>query len=295
MQHVLLQRCALVQLLPAQPGSPDLMLVPAVHHAVGAAQPRVPVVFQKPAAGGAAGCHTCRCRPHPCSAPFLHGQPAWFWYCRQQGTQSLVHCSVGRVCAAPTALLLSAWMPAPLPLQDDDMNSLLPFGEYVSPAQRAAEQASLETWELERLLIRLAASQRHHRSSRHGGGSSRHRRQGSRGEGSAPQPIRGSGGATVAPEAVAAAWWSLPPDAAAGPAGASSASSSAAATGSNGRELRPVSAPSGAYPSSWPPAGGPEASSSGGDAAGDEGHVVSPRSRAGAMSFKGRLASLRLK
>lgn len=179
------------------------------------------------------------------------------------------------------------------------MNSLLPFGEYVSPAQRAAEQASLETWELERLLIRLAASQReqrHHRSSRHGGSSSQHRRQGSRGEASAPQPIRGSGGAAVAPEAVTAAWWSLPPSAAAGPAVASSASSSATAgAGISGRELRAVSNPIGVYPSSWPPAGGPEASHSGDGAAGDEGHVVSPRSRAGAMSFKGRLASLRLK
>ncbi|KAL4458796.1 hypothetical protein ABPG75_013661 [Micractinium tetrahymenae] len=188
-----------------------------------------------------------------------------------------------------------------LQLEDEEMNSLLPFGEYVSPAQRAAEQASLETWELERLLIRVAAAsqreQRHHRSSRHGGSSSRHRRQGSRGEASAPQPIRGSGGASVAPEAVAAAWWSLPPDAAAGPGAPSSSSAAAAAAvaGSSGRELRPGSASSGAHPASWPPAGSLEASSGGGGAAGDEGHVVSPRSRSGALSIKGRLASLRLK
>lgn len=57
----------------------------------------------------------------------------------------------------------------PLALQDETMNQLLPFGEYISPHQEAAQIASLEHWEMERLLIRLAtASQRQERrAARH--------------------------------------------------------------------------------------------------------------------------------
>jgi hypothetical protein len=57
----------------------------------------------------------------------------------------------------------------PLALQDDTLNQLLPFGEYIPPHQEAAQIASLEHWEMERLLIRLsAASQRQERrTARH--------------------------------------------------------------------------------------------------------------------------------
>lgn len=178
-----------------------------------------------------------------------------------------------------------------LVLEDEDMNALLPFGEYISPEQRAAEQATLETWELERLLMRLtAASQREHaraqRSARRasasaaaGSSSGRHRRQGSRGEASAPQPIGGSGGAAAAAPASSQGWQI---------AGEAASSSSRAAG-------RAASAPAPGHPSSWPPAAGLEASSSSGSGLVDAGHVVSPTSRSGSTSLKGRLASLRLK
>lgn len=171
------------------------------------------------------------------------------------------------------------------------MNQLLPFGEYVSPEQRAAEAASLETWELERLLLRLAAAsqreqQRQHRSSRRAttgssaSGSSRHRRQGSRGEASAPQPIRGSEAAAAVAEGGTSGHWAI--------AGEGSSSAEAAAGG------RPASAPGIDIHGSWPPPAGLRASSSGGVQ--DEGHVISPGSgRSGSLSLKSRLASLRLK
>lgn len=49
------------------------------------------------------------------------------------------------------------------------MNELLPFGEYINPQQEAATAAMLETWELERFLIRLAAAEQRQerRASRH--------------------------------------------------------------------------------------------------------------------------------
>ena len=44
-------------------------------------------------------------------------------------------------------------------MQNEDMNALLPFGEYVDPQQQAASASMLETWELERLLIQIAANE----------------------------------------------------------------------------------------------------------------------------------------
>lgn len=181
-----------------------------------------------------------------------------------------------------------------LALEDEDMNALLPFGEYVSPEQRAAEQATLETWELERLLLRLAAASqrehaRAHRSARRasasaaggGGGSGRHRRQGSRGEASAPQPIRSSGDAAAA--LGGSHGWLI--------AGEAASSSSSSAAG------RPASAPPPGYPSpsSWQHVGGEPEPGSSGRGMVDEGHVVSPTARSGSFSLKSRLASLRLK
>lgn len=168
------------------------------------------------------------------------------------------------------------------------MNSLLPFGEYVSPEQRAVETATLETWELERLLLRLAAAgreHRHHRALRHASSSgSRHRRQGSRGEPSAPQPIRDASGGAGGGAGGVSMPWLLPREGGAGMGGAAAL---------------PASAPNqGMYPGSWPPTGALEPGSalaSAGSSMRDDGHVVSPRSRSGSTSFKSRLASLRLK
>ena len=196
-----------------------------------------------------------------------------------------------RLLCSCTGGSLVTQLPPAVPCQDEDMNELLPFGEYISPEQRAAEAASLETWELERLLLRLAAASqreqhRQHRSSRRattggsGGSSSRHRRQGSRGEASAPQPIRGSEAAAVAAaEGGSAGGWAIAGEGSGG---------SAAAGG------RPGSAPGPTFHGSWPPPAGLQASSSGGLQ--DEGHVVSPGSgRSSSLSLKSRLASLRLR
>eukprot|EP00889_Picochlorum_renovo_P008249 jgi/Picre1/35279/NNA_002741.t1 len=49
-----------------------------------------------------------------------------------------------------------------LGLEDEGLNSLLPFGEYVSPQQQEAESSMLANFELEAFLIRLATSERRH-------------------------------------------------------------------------------------------------------------------------------------
>lgn len=48
-----------------------------------------------------------------------------------------------------------------LALTDEDMNALLPFGEY-SPQHATMAHAGDESWDLERLLIRLAAANHRH-------------------------------------------------------------------------------------------------------------------------------------
>lgn len=58
-----------------------------------------------------------------------------------------------------------------LGLEDEGLNSLLPFGEYVSPQQQEAESSMLANFELEAFLIRLAAVER--RQGRMGHGSRR--------------------------------------------------------------------------------------------------------------------------
>lgn len=61
-----------------------------------------------------------------------------------------------------------------LALKDEELNQLLPFGEYVPLEQAQAESSMLATWELERILVRLAAAdrreerQQRHRRGRHG-------------------------------------------------------------------------------------------------------------------------------
>jgi len=77
-----------------------------------------------------------------------------------------------------------------LQLEDEVMNSLLPFGEYINPQQAAATEALLENWEMERVLVSLAvAEQRERRAAR----ASRRRSHPQGGELSAPRPIIGGG------------------------------------------------------------------------------------------------------
>lgn len=161
------------------------------------------------------------------------------------------------------------------------MNELLPFGEYISPEQQAMGLVNMESWELERLLLRLAAANQRQERRVH-----RHRHQPSRGEPSAPQPIVG------APGQQAGASRRTDP----GSAAAAGVMSDDESTG-----RRPSSSP-GAYPSSWPPAAAPpEAAGSSrqssglfGSSVGDHGSAASPSSRGGS-SLKSKFASLRLK
>lgn len=55
-----------------------------------------------------------------------------------------------------------------LGLTDDDLHSLLPFGEYISPQQREVESSIISNMQLERFLIQLAAVERreHRRAQR---------------------------------------------------------------------------------------------------------------------------------
>lgn len=81
-----------------------------------------------------------------------------------------------------------------LKLQDPDLHEMLPFGEYVSPQQAAAQAATLESWDLERLLLHLAAANQRHERRAAREAARQHRSSGGRrssgGEASAPQPIQ---------------------------------------------------------------------------------------------------------
>jgi hypothetical protein len=124
-------------------------------------------------------------------------------------------------------------------LQDEDMNALLPFGEYVSPQQTAATEAMLSNFELERVLIQLAISeQRERRAAR-----SARRRSHPQGGVSAPRPIFGGGRAR-----------SEPVEAPAGP--------SAAAVASSAPGYDAAAAGPGGFPASWPPGHGDDGASS---------------------------------
>eukprot|EP00887_Chlorella_sp_A99_P006538 scaffold3.g6538.t1 len=158
-----------------------------------------------------------------------------------------------------------------LHLKDEALNELLPFGEYVSPEAQAMGLVDVESWELERLLIRLAAtnSRQELRALRH-----QHRHAaaaaaaaaGPRGRRSAPQPIAGAGGG--------GRHHGRRTDPGGGAGGG--------ASDGDGEGRRRASTP-GAYPASWPPAG--EGASSSAHQGGDE--------RSG--SFKSKFASLRLR
>ena len=121
-----------------------------------------------------------------------------------------------------------------LQLEDEVMNSLLPFGEYINPQQTAATAALLENWEMERFLVSLAvAEQRERRAAR----SSR-RRSHPQGESSAPRPILSGSSMRGRTE----------------PQEISPLSSGSGASSVPGREQTSNNASlGGEYPSSWPP------------------------------------------
>lgn len=171
-------------------------------------------------------------------------------------------------------------------LQDEEMNQLLPFGEWVSPDAAAMSLVDVESWELERLLLRLNASgssRHHHHHRSHGerrrastsGGGQRSSGVGApaRVEASTPQPIAGRSRRTD------------PGDAA-----------------DQASTLE-------AYPSSWPPSEVPRSSSRSGGGIGvlfGGGRATPPSAsttageddaslRGRASSLKSKFASLRLK
>jgi RING-H2 zinc finger domain len=122
-----------------------------------------------------------------------------------------------------------------LQLDDEVMNSLLPFGEYINPQQTAATAALLENWEMERFLVSLAvAEQRERRAAR----SSRRRSHPQGVEPSAPRPIIGSSArGRTEPQEISSI--------SSGGGGGGGASSLP------GRDQN--NALGGEYPSSWPP------------------------------------------
>jgi hypothetical protein len=64
-------------------------------------------------------------------------------------------------------------LPAP---QDDELNELLPFGEYVAPESHSspAFMMGLDAWELDRLLTRLALQNQAHTGGGRRARSGRH-------------------------------------------------------------------------------------------------------------------------
>jgi hypothetical protein len=183
-----------------------------------------------------------------------------------------LHLEVRRRSSAPCLPRLTVAAPRSTPplrhalLQDEAMDELLPFGEYVSPAQEASQASMLESWELERFLLRLAMAEQRAGERR----SARQSRRG--GVPSAPQPIRQS--PTAAAQLAAAAGG----NGAAGPSG-----------DAGGQPSSP-----GAFPASWPPAAGGELSA-GSRRASAEVNGASPSLRGATSALKSRLASLRLR
>lgn len=88
-----------------------------------------------------------------------------------------------------------------LAMSDEDMNALLPFGEYVSPRDMESQSSMLATMELERFLVHLAAieqrRQDRRRTERRGGDSNTRRERRVDGDASS-SPGRGDCGHVVA-------------------------------------------------------------------------------------------------
>jgi hypothetical protein len=86
-----------------------------------------------------------------------------------------------------------------LAMSDEDMNALLPFGEYVSPREVEAQSSMVSNMELERFLVHLAAIEQRRRDRR--GGDSNRQRRGRRVDGadsSSPRRVDDCGHVVVA-------------------------------------------------------------------------------------------------
>ena len=169
--------------------------------------------------------------------------------------------------------------------QDEDMNSMLPFGEYVNPQQQAATAALLENWELERVLVQLAITeQRERRAAR---SSRRRSHPGQGGEPSAPRPIFSARGAISDQIEIPTT------------AGGSTPSSPSASAAGGAPPSTTTPTPSGSAPPSFPASWPPPRGSGGGESASGTGtaHASGGNSHSEGLSqtIKARWASLRLK
>ncbi|KAL6774202.1 hypothetical protein ACKKBG_A24155 [Auxenochlorella protothecoides x Auxenochlorella symbiontica] len=154
-----------------------------------------------------------------------------------------------------------------LTLEDEALNELLPFGEYV-PADAPLGEVGEEGWELERLLLRLAAVG--HRQERRAARRAARRST----VPTAPQPIAERGPSHRPQRAEAAAEAGrLSPDCPSTPARAGPA-----------------------FPASWPPAGeGAQAAASSSRLRNGENDADQTPSLAPSSSFKSRLAKLKFR
>lgn len=135
------------------------------------------------------------------------------------------------------------------------MNELLPFDEYVDPRQLASTNSMLQTWELERFLVRLAHAERR---------ASRHSRRRELSDASAPRAIIGRRSARSF-------------------IGGGSERSTLEPSGS---EEESITVTSNSFPSSWPPRNCPSLDTSG---SGATDGPLSPMFQ----GIKSKLASLR--
>ncbi|GAB4821791.1 hypothetical protein N2152v2_008837 [Parachlorella kessleri] len=193
----------------------------------------------------------------------------------------------------------------PLALEDPDLHEMLPFGEYISPQQAAAASASVESWDLERLLVQLAAANQ--RQERRAAREARHRRRAAAaaaaaaaagdGQSSTPQPIRHASSDAG----------SLPPVHRYSLEGATTSSSGSGLQRTPPRAVPAAphspSTPAGAFPASWPPASsrtlaaraaaedGPGSSSG----SRPQGPGISPSLKAASQSIKKGFAALKIR
>jgi len=99
-----------------------------------------------------------------------------------------------------------------LAMSDEDMNALLPFGEYVSPREVEAQSSMVSNMELERFLVHLAAIEQRRRDRR--GGDSNRQRRGRRVDGadsSSPRRVDDCGHVVVAQHHGGAEEYQSPP------------------------------------------------------------------------------------
>lgn len=195
--------------------------------------------------------------------------PASPWSCSAAplGPPVVTHKFPRQTSALARHLLQQISAPLPFPHQDEALNELLPFGEYV-PTDAPLGEVGEEGWELERLLLRLAAVG--HRQERRAARRAARRST----VPTAPQPIAERGPSHRLQRAEAAAEAGrLSPDCPSTPARAGPA-----------------------FPASWPPAGeGAQAAASSSRLRNGENDADQTPSLAPSSSFKSRLAKLKFR